>query len=63
MKQFWMAAIALGLWANAAALWLKPVHAKGGDEATQNLILNNISDNIRDLVQGGALCLNKKVCE
>jgi hypothetical protein len=60
MKHLWMAAIALGLWANAAALWLKPVHAK---EATELLILNNIAENIQALVQGGAICLNKKVCE
>jgi hypothetical protein len=60
MKQFWMAAIALGLWANVMAPWLKPVHAK---EGTELLILNNISDNIKVLVQGGPLCLNKKICE
>lgn len=59
MKQFWLAAIALGLWANAAALWLKPAQAQ-----TDGVIfLNSIDRNIQALVQGGIRCTNRKICD
>lgn len=67
MKQFWMAAIAIGLWANAAALWLKPAVAQS-DQASVFLqsIDSNIStidDNISALVKGGLKCRNSKICQ
>jgi hypothetical protein len=54
-----MAAIALGLWANAAALWLKPAHA----QEDSILFLRNIDSNIQALVRGGLGCTNRKVCD
>ena len=50
------AAIALGLWANAAISLIRPAEAKLG-------ALASIAHDIRTLVNGGANCLNKKICE
>ena len=58
MKQFWIATIAIGLWANAAALWLRPAQAQ---DATS--ILSSIDRNIKILIQGGSGCNNNKICD
>jgi hypothetical protein len=54
MKQFWIAAIAIGLWANAAALWLKSAQAQSES------YLQRIDQNIGMLVNG--VCINRKLC-
>ena len=50
------AAIALGLWANAAISLIRPAEAESG-------ALASIAHDIHTLVNGGANCLNKKICE
>jgi hypothetical protein len=60
MRNFWIAAIAIGLWANAAALWLKPAQAQS-DLATS--YLSSIDSNIQILIRGGAKCRNTKICD
>jgi len=53
--QLLLAVIALGLWANASASWLRPAHAQ-----TDTLLrsidtqLSSIDTNIRRLVRGGS---------
>jgi hypothetical protein len=59
VKQFWTAIIALGLWANAAALWLRPAQAE--DMATS--YLKSIDSNIFILLHGGSQCRNTKICD
>lgn len=59
-----LAIAALGLWANASALWLQPAHAQAdlyskGIESS----LSRIADNIQALVRGGSGCLNMKICD
>ena len=58
-KQIWLAAIALGLWANAAALWLKPAVA----QSDSSIYLSSIDSNIQALVRGGRGCRNTKICD
>jgi hypothetical protein len=50
------AAIALGLWANAAISLIRPAEAQSGP-------LVSIAHDIHTLVNGGANCLNKKICD
>jgi hypothetical protein len=59
MKHFWMALIAIGLWANAAALWIKPATAQF--DATN--LLKNIDANVEALAHGGLGCHNTKICD
>ncbi len=58
-KQIWLAVIALGLWANAAALWLKPAQA----QFDSTIYLSNIDKNMQALVRGGTGCRNTKICD
>ena len=51
-----LAAIALGLWANAAILMTRPAVAKAD-------AFERIADDLHRLVQGGSTCLNRKLCE
>jgi hypothetical protein len=51
-----LAAIALGLWVNAAASLVRPAVAQSDALAT-------IAHDIHTLVTGGAYCLNKKICD
>jgi hypothetical protein len=60
MKHFWMAVIATGLWANAAALWTRPAQAQIDHGMTY--YLERIDDNIQTLVRGGIDCRNTKIC-
>ena len=48
-------AIALGLWANMAADWLKPVAVQA-----QSAQLRNIESDLSRIARG--LCLNSKIC-
>ncbi len=50
------AAIALGLWANAAISLIRPAEAQSGP-------LVSIAHDIHTLVNSGADCLNKKICD
>ncbi len=61
MNKFLLAAIAAGLWANAAGQWLRPAEAQyRGDTESY---LKNIDLNIERLVKGGAGCRNMKICD
>lgn len=61
MNRFLLAAIALGLWANAAVQWMKPAYAQIGGSA--EVYLSNIDTNISRLVRGGVGCRNTKICD
>ena len=60
MRHFWTAAIAIGLWASATALWLKP--AKAQFEPSMSAYLKSMDDNLRALAKGGPGCSNTKIC-
>jgi hypothetical protein len=55
VTKFMLAAIALGLWANAALTLVRPAEA-------QSDALVTIADDIHHLVSGDAGCRNKKIC-
>lgn len=51
-----LAAIALGLWANAATMLVRPAQAQSDN-------LAQIALDIHHLVIGGSGCLNTKICD
>jgi hypothetical protein len=64
-----LAAIALGLWANAAAIIVKPASAQGADNILAGLLgqLEQIRTAVAqmavvfDRIEGGR-CVNRKIC-
>lgn len=60
-----LAAIALGLWANAAALWLRPQPLfaqaqNSGAQAVQYSMLVEIESHVSKIAKG--TCANKTIC-
>ena len=54
-------AIAIGLWANVASQWLRPVTAHAQSETTlRNITLGNIENDLHRIYKG--TCLNSKIC-
>jgi hypothetical protein len=54
-----LAAIALGLWANAAAWLVRPVQAQSDQLAGG---VQQIAEELRQLVEHGDKCLNPQLC-
>ncbi len=59
-KNLLLSAIALGLWANAAATWVRPSHAQS---SYVEAYLAQIAMSTSALAQGGANCNNSKICD
>ena len=53
--------IAIGLWANVLAPWIKPSPARA-DMNTDNL-LSAIATDIHAIARGGRGCTNLKICD
>ena len=58
-----LAAIALGLWVNAAALWLRPAQDSDPILHSMNSNLGSIDNKLATLLRGGAGCRNNKICD
>jgi hypothetical protein len=58
-----LAAIALGLWANAAASLSRPVQAQIIGPSSMESRLADIASDIHALVTGTTGCTNKKICD
>ena len=68
MNKILLAAIALGLWANAAATFVRPAHAEFETQDSSVLAniesdLQSIESAVRALAIGGRGCRNKKICD
>lgn len=68
MNKISLAGIALGLWANAAATYVRPAHAEF--ETRDSSILANIESDLQSidsavsaLANGGRGCRNTKICD
>jgi outer membrane murein-binding lipoprotein Lpp len=55
-----LAAIAFGLWANAATSLVRPVQAQTDQLASE---VRRIAEELRQLVENGDQCLNPKLCQ
>ena len=55
-----LAAIALGLWANAAIWLVRPVQAQSDQLAGG---VQQIAEELRQLVEAGDKCLNPQLCQ
>ena len=55
-----LAAIAFGLWANAASWLVRPVQAQSDQLAGS---VQQIADELRQLVEHGEKCLNPQLCQ
>jgi hypothetical protein len=55
-----LAAIALGLWANAAIWLVRPVQAQSDQVAGS---VQQMADELRQLVEHGEKCLNPQLCQ
>lgn len=58
MTKVLLAVIGLGLWVNAAIPLMRPAQAQ-----QQQSAFSQIANDLHHLVQGGAHCLNKKLCD
>ena len=59
-----LAAIAIGLWANAATFWLKPAQAQSDFIfQSMNSNLSGIDMKLGILLRGGSGCRNNKICD
>jgi len=55
-----LAAIALGLWANAAIWLVRPVQAQSDQVAGG---VQQIAEELRQLVESGDKCINPRLCQ
>jgi hypothetical protein len=55
-----LAAIALGLWANAAIWLVRPVQAQSDQLAGG---IQQIAEELRQLVEAGEKCINPQLCQ
>ena len=60
MNKLLLAAIAFGLWANAATSLVRPVQAQSDQLAGG---VEQIAEELRQLVEAGEKCLNPQLCQ